>query len=181
MNKMKNGLFLLLIIGLFGCGSSTEEVETKDLITTGDWYLTADESAGYVNEEGDTMIAAGKYAYIFTDTFEQVAIVMTKDNRCIAIDKNEKELFEVYVFDNGPDYVQDGLYRIIQGDKMGYANEAGEIIIEPRFKCATPFSNKQARVAYECDFVEDGEHMRIENAKWIYIDTEGNEAAEMVD
>jgi hypothetical protein len=197
MNKMKNGLFLLLIIGLFGCGSAAEDTtveNSKIEKTEGVWYQAyeideTDEDSfyeiglptGYVNEKGDTMVSYGKYRYIFTDTFTQMAIVMTNEGRCIGIDKNEEELFEVFWFDNGPDYVQDGLFRIKKGDKIGYANEAGEIIVEPKYKCTTPFSNGQARVAYECDLVKDSEYTRIENAKWINIDTEGNEAAEMVD
>lgn len=175
---MKNGLLLLLAIGLFGCGSTVEDgnIENSNIKKTGDiWYLTDDSPAAYVNEKGDTMIPAGKYNHIFTDTFTKMAIVMTNENRCIGIDKNEKELFEVFWFDNGPDYVQDGLFRIKKGDKIGYANEAGEIVIEPKYKCTTSFENGQAHVAYECDLVKEDEYTVIENAKWLYVDTKGKE------
>ena len=181
---MKNVFISLLTISLFACTSTTETSTTKtdkeDI-----WYQVYENDeegmgtpTGYINQNGDTVVPLGKYKLIFTDTVQQMAIVYTKDNRCIAIDMNEQELFEVYWFDNGPDYVQDGLFRIKKGDKIGYANEAGEIIVEPKYKCANSFENGEAQVAYECDLVKDGEYTMIQNAKWITIDTEGKENKE---
>lgn len=181
---MKKIILLLITISLFACTSTTETSTTS---TSQDdiWYqfYENDEEdfgtpTGYKNQNGDIVVPLGKYKLIFTDTIEQMAIVYTQDNRCIGINKNEEELFEVFWYDNGPDYIQDGLFRIKKDDKIGYANEAGEIIIEPQYKCAQPFENGQAQVAYKCDLVEDGEYMRIENAEWITIDTDGNEVKE---
>ena len=175
----KISLFLVIATVLMSCQldkSAKSNIAEKE---TNTWYQTYDDGfydigtpTGYVNEKGDTVIPLGKYDYIFTDTFTKMAIVY-KEGKCIGIDKNETELFEVYWYDNGPDYVEDGLFRIKHGDKIGYANLDGEIIIKPQYKCATPFENGQAQVAYECNLVKDGEYTMIENAQWLKIDTEG--------
>jgi hypothetical protein len=179
---IKNVLILICAIGLFACttSSSTKTVKTEAL-GNDIWYKifkepSADDTMnlmGFINQNGDTVVPLGKYPFIFTDTFQQMAIVYTHDNKCVAIDKKENELFEVYWFDNGPDYVEDGLFRIKKGDKIGYANVEGQIIIQPQYKCANPFEKGKAQVAYECDLVDDGEHTMIENAKWFNINKKG--------
>ena len=178
---MKNLLFVLIAISLFAC-TSTVETENTTASENDTWYQFYEngeevigEPTGYINQKGDTVVPLGKYKFLFTDTVQQMAIVYTQDNRCIGIDKNQKELFEVYWYDNGPDYVQDGLFRIIKDGKIGFANEAGEIIVEPKYKCTYAFENGQAQVAYECDLVKDGDYTMMKNAKWITIDTEGKE------
>ena len=52
--------------------------------------------------------------------------------KVVAIDRNERILFEAYLFDNGPDYTSEGLFRIIHDGKIGFANENGEVVIAPR-------------------------------------------------
>lgn len=175
---MKYICFVLFTVSLFACNETMKSAnnDTWTQVFEGDEYEIG-LPTGFINSKGDTVIPFGKYQYIFTDTFKTMAIVFTQEGKCIGIDKEENELFEVYWFDNGPDYVQDGLFRIKKDDKVGYANEAGDIIIEPQYKCTTPFENGQARVAVECDLVEDGEYTRMENAKWLTIDTEGQEVS----
>ncbi len=133
-----------------------------------------DTKFGYINTSGDTVIALGKYAYCFTDTLKDYAIVMKNDGVCIAIDKNDNELYEVFLYDNGPDYLADGLFRIKKNGKIGYANEDGEIIIEPQFDCAFPFEDGKAKVSNECTTVQDGEYQSWESDNWIFIDKSGN-------
>jgi len=129
--------------------------------------------SGYTNAGGDTVIAIGKYAYCYTDTFRNMAIVLKKSGEWVAIDKNERELFEVFGYDNGPDYPSDGVFRIIRNGLIGYANTDGQIIIEPQFKCAFPFEMGKAKVSFDCQSVPDGEHTSWKSEKWIYIDKSG--------
>ena len=178
---MKNLLFVLIAISLFAC-TSTVETENTTASENDTWYQFYENGneeigtpTGYINQKGDTVVPLGKYKFLFTDTVQQMAIVYTQDNRCIGIDKNQKELFQVYWYDNGPDYVQDGLFRIIKDGKIGFANEAGEIIIEPKYKCTEPFENGKAKATYDCDWAKGKEHLMIINAKWLTIDTKGNE------
>ena len=73
------------------------------------------------------------------------------------------------MFDNGPDYLEDGLFRIIQNGKIGYADKNGVIVIEPKFECADQFENGIARVALDCTLVKDEsdpEHSRMESDSW---------------
>ncbi|CAN0515193.1 unnamed protein product, partial [Phaeothamnion confervicola] len=130
-------------------------------------------AAGYVSVKGDTVIPAGKYAHCYTDTIKTFGIVMTQDKRLIGIDKNQKELFEVFWFDNGPDYVSDGLFRIVKDNKIGYADENGKITIEPQYDCAYPFENGVAKVSRNCTTTQDGEHTTWESDHWEVIHKDG--------
>lgn len=40
----------------------------------------------------------------------------------ILIDDKGQEVYQIYWFDNGPDYDSEGLYRIKQNNKIGYAS-----------------------------------------------------------
>lgn len=51
------------------------------------------------------------------------------DSGWIAINTKGEFLFKAYPFDNGPDYFSNGLIRVIQDNKIGYANKRGEIVI----------------------------------------------------
>ncbi|MEE4197890.1 MAG: WG repeat-containing protein [Bacteroidales bacterium] len=129
---------------------------------------------GYLNLKGDTIIPIGKYAYCFSDTLKHFAIVLDQENNCIAIDRQENILFEVYWFDNGPDFFSEGLFRIIKDGKIGFADRKGQIIITPQFECATPFNNGKSKVTYHCNLKKDGEHTQMESNTWFFIDKAGN-------
>ena len=137
-------------------------------------------SCGYKNSKGEIIIPKGKYSYCFTDTFKNFAIVSDDkltNSKVVAIDRNENILFDVYMFDNGPDWLEDGLFRVIRNGKIGYADKNGVIIIEPKFACANQFQNGIASVALNCKLVKDEsdpEHSRMESDSWFYIDKKGN-------
>lgn len=47
-------------------------------------------------------------------------------------------------YDNGPDYVREGLYRIVDDrGRMGYADESGRVVIAPRFRLCPPLRRRQ--------------------------------------
>lgn len=156
----------------------------KDVLTI--VYSTLDTSksrlltpCGYKNSKGQIVIPIGKYSQCFTDTFKTYAIVMDKkltDSKIVAIDRNEHIIFDIYMFDNRPDNIQDGLFRIKRNGKIGYANKKGEIIIYPKFACADAFQDGKARVSYKCSIVQynnDPEHLSLTSDSWFYIDTKG--------
>jgi len=93
---------------------------------------------GYLAVNGDTAIKA-KYQFSYTDTFYRMAIVLDSNNAWVGIDRNERTILRPFIFDNGPDYVEEGLFRIVQNNKIGFANLAGLIILKPQFDFATPF------------------------------------------
>ncbi len=130
--------------------------------------------SGYINFKGDTIISLDSYHYCYTDTFKKYAIVLKHGGGCVAIDQNENELFEVYWCDNGPDIISDGLFRIRKNGKVGFANDEGQIVIEPIYECATPFKNGLAKVTYDCSLKKEEEHTKMESDSWFYIDYTGN-------
>jgi hypothetical protein len=134
--------------------------------------------SGYVDQRGDTVIPIGKYYYCYTDTFRNYAIVLRQEGGCMAIDRNGKELYEVYWYDNGPDYISDGLFRIKKNGKIGYADEEGAIVIRPQFECADPFEDGKARVTLDCELVAGGEHTIAKSDTWFYIDKTGDRVNE---
>jgi hypothetical protein len=47
--------------------------------------------------------------------------------------------------------------------KIGYADEQGMMQIAPRFTCTEQFQEGVARVALNCDLIQDGEYTRMES------------------
>lgn len=129
-------LFIVLVFMGYAC------IEQKDgyLVKV---YDEAHDQIGvntaYVNQAGDTVIPFGKYYYCFTDTFRDFAMMIDHEKGCVGIDRDENILYKIHWYDNGPDYIVNGLFRIIKDGKFGFANRKGEIIIEPKYECAFPF------------------------------------------
>ncbi|NOQ72335.1 MAG: hypothetical protein GQ574_10065 [Crocinitomix sp.] len=190
--------FILFSIVLFNCNGTPEKVSNTTIDSTvvvldsvmdsnpnlieteprdSDFlyrFCNEDHECGYVDYLDDTVIPIGAYQVVRTDTFKNFAIVMNQEYDWIGIDKAENELFEIFVFEQGPDYVKDGLFRIVADDKIGYANELGEIVIPPIYSCAWPFENGVAEVAFNCIQVQsDPEHWSWNSDEWFYIDKSG--------
>ncbi len=135
---------------------------------------------GYINNKGDTVIPYFKYTRCFTDTFRTIAIVLKPGMGYIAIDKKGNFLFRVFPYNNGPDSTSEGLFRIIENGKTGYANMEGQVIIVPKFDCAFPFKGGIAKV---------GDQSREQNKAgiyeprfiWYYIDKKGHRMKEEKD
>jgi hypothetical protein len=129
----------------------------------------------FISQKGDTVIPYGKYSHCWTDTFRTYALVHDEVKTIIpvAIDRNENILFDLYLFDNWPDEVSEGLFRVKRNEKIGYANEHGQIVIPCQFDCAFPFENGRAKVTYHCEFKEHDEHATAESQEWFYIDMNG--------
>ncbi len=145
---------------------------------TSDYWIRScndNDECGYVNERGETMIPQGKYTLCFSDTFRTYGIVLHPEMGFVAIDRNEQIMYEVLAYDNGPDYVSDGLFRIVKDDKIGFANaETGAVVIESRFRFAEPFFRGTSWVCDNCDKVYDGEHYSYLGNDWYLLDTAGN-------
>lgn len=89
----------------------------------------------YKDLQGKTVIKNKEYIIAFTDSISSIGFVGTKKGKIICVDNAGKELFEVYKVDNGPDYVCDGMFRIVGKDsKIGFADTCGVVIIPPVFR-----------------------------------------------
>ncbi len=160
---------LLFLSGLTSCGKSGKN---------NDYWVsfidTVKGEHGYKNQNGDIVIPPGTYSLCFTDTFKTYAIVAKPDFGFAAIDRQENILYKVFPYDNGPDYSSDGLFRIMENNKIGFADSrTGEIVIRPRFDCAFPFENGVAKVSVDCRTQADGEHNTWLSETWYYIDKTG--------
>jgi hypothetical protein len=170
---MYSSAFLSLIACLIG-------LTTVGQTPGADGYLirvtdSAADRYGYRDQAGNMIIPFGQYPGCYTDTFRSYAIVMLKAEKgFFGIDRREKVLYSVFIFDNGPDYPSNGLFRITVGGKIGYADAVtGEVVIEPKFSCAWPFEQGKAKVAINCAVQRAGEHSTWVSDNWFYIDKRG--------
>lgn len=84
-----------------------------------------------------------------------------------------------FVFDNGPDPVSDGLYRVVDDHgRIGYADAYGVVRIAPRFAFGLPFANGVARVTLSGHPAavpgSEGEYHRWEDGDWFCINKSGS-------
>jgi hypothetical protein len=97
----------------------------------------------------------------------------------VIIDSQKKVLYDVFIYDNGPDYPSEGLIRIIENGKIGYADaNTYAMVIKPQFDCAFPFDNGKAKVSNKCQTVKEGEYSSWTSEEWTYVDKHGNNKAQ---
>lgn len=171
-------MIYLLIFCFSIIPSHTYGKASIDSLTENDFlflkYDSIRNESGYENLKGELIIPIGRYPMCFTDIFKYYAIVMTADGRMTAIDRNEKILYDVFTFDNGPDYPSEGLFRIIVDGKIGFADySTGEVIVKPQFDCASQYVEGKAKVSHKCSKILDGEHFTWKSDSWFYIDKSG--------
>jgi hypothetical protein len=188
---MKMTRIIPIILILISCNSKTDNLSTKNkksysnitndkdtLFSMNEGLFEYGSSCGYKNQKGDTLITIGTFDMCFTDTFTTFAYVYDKEqygDAMVAINRDREIIFDAFLFDNSPDYISDGLFRIKRNGKIGYANVSGKVIIEPKYECAYPFENGKAKVAYNCETkMDDLEHSSWESSNWFYINKNGN-------
>ncbi len=124
----------------------------------------------YLNERGDTIVPYGKYRYCQSDTIKDIGFVYEnklRDARIVCINDAGKELFYVFKYDNGPDYIQEGLFRIVDDNGLvGFADSLGYVVIKPQFKFATPFENGKTQTTTSGKANDDGEHSFWTSDEW---------------
>lgn len=168
---MRRTFYALWLLALLAACTTAPTAPTTDYL-----LLTEDEAGyGYRDGAGNTVVPTGKYAHIFTDTFRQHAMVVTQEGAIVLIDRQEQVLYEVYKYDNGPDYPAEGLFRIVQNGKIGFADaESYAVVIAPQFDCAFPFEEGgRARVSNACTTVQEGDYSIWESEAWQRIDKTG--------
>lgn len=141
------------------------------------WILISDTAtgkSGYRNETNQIVIPVGKYEQCFTDSFRHYAIVLKEGKGFVGIDRDERVLYSVFLFDNGPDDPSDGFFRITASGKIGFADATtGRIVIPPQYACAWPFKHGVAKVALDGETRSDGEHYYWVSDHWFFINKHG--------
>jgi hypothetical protein len=123
--------------GVFGQKIDGNKIWVSYIDSVNDGY-------GYKNLYGDIIIPAGKYSFCFTDTFRTYAIVSLPPKGFVAIDRKENILYTVFPFDNGPDYVEDGFFRIVKEEKLAMQTLQQERLLSNR-SLPAPGPLKKAR------------------------------------
>jgi hypothetical protein len=150
------------------------ETKSKGNISAGyqafdDWGITP--QPGF--SDGLVFVNAPEKAVI--KKVDRLTMAQTPKGNWVIMDSKKKTLYEVFNYDNGPDYPSEGLFRIVKNGKIGYADATTyAIVIEPRFDCAFPFENGKAKVSNQCQTVKDGEKSIWTSELWQYIDKSGN-------
>lgn len=170
MNQLKTSI---LLFHIFCCLTTFSQNNSNN-----EYWLSFVDSTknkcGYLNTKGDTVIQADNN-FCFTDTFRNYAIVLNKNSQFVAINRRNDILYNVFPFDNGPDYASDGLFRIIKNNKIGYADDlTGKIIIKPHYGCAFPFKKGVTKVGIHCkNHADKTGHYYWTTNNWIYINKKG--------
>lgn len=120
--------------------------------------INGEERFGYKDRKGRVTIPA-KYL-VAGDTLYNMAIVLqaSPDHEFVAINKNGEILFRPFIYDSGPDYVVEGVFRFVDNNKMGFANLKGERVIPATFDFVRPFKNGLAEYTLGGKNVRSGEH-----------------------
>ncbi len=135
MNKIK--LILISYCILFAFSSSAQK--RSDYLVS--YHIEKDgfDVYGYKHRNGKVAIKA-QYSSIYTDTLYKMAIVL-KEWKWVGIDRNAKIILIPFIYDNGPDYVEEGLFRFVEKDKIGFADLNGNKIISAQYSFATFFTD----------------------------------------
>ncbi len=126
---------------------------------------------GYRDERGKTVIDP---RFILANEFSPQAIAAVLDDAGWAyIDAKGNVIIRPFVFDNGPDYFQEGLARFVKNGKFGFFDKTGKTVIEASFDFAMPFHEGLSAVCAGYKQESDGEHGSIAGCTWGYINKNG--------
>lgn len=104
----------------------------------------------------------------------KLTMPQTTNGKWVIKNSQRKTLYEVFIYDNGPDYAAEGLMRVVKNGKIGYANaKTYRLVITPQFDCAFPFENGKAKVSNKCQTVKEGEHSVWTSENWQFVDKKG--------
>ncbi|HEY6162192.1 MAG TPA: WG repeat-containing protein [Bacteroidia bacterium] len=168
---------LLLPLFLFACSSPVsdkKEITAKDPSQTQTLFaFEKDGRYGYKDAKGKEILAP-KYMEVFTDTFDhRMALVADSVEGVIAIDHTGKKLFTPFIFDNGPDYFSEGVFRYTENNKMGFAN-LDSIVLPAKYDFVTPFHEDLACFGSGFKMSRGEEGTSLSGGKWGFINMKGD-------
>lgn len=178
---MKYIIFLLISFGFVGCSTLSKGITKPETIVVKykkNEYVEIGDSIMLLNSKGDTIAPMGKYRY-YEESIpgNDIVIVLKESEGLIYVNAEGNELnYCPFIFDNGADYVSEGLVRIVDKDgKMGYVDSLHHVVIKPQFFFVEPWKDGYGRVAKEGYFERiDEEHKIVVVEKWYTIDRNGN-------
>ncbi len=169
---MKNYFFYIMFL----CSLSVSSQNDCWLHVTNSKGLHA-----FVDKTGNIKIPYGKYKFILSDTLCYFAYVYEYEGGVVAINREDKIIFRPVIIDNLlPDLPSEGLFRIIDNGKIGFANLKGEVTIPPQFEAVKSFKNDIAAYCVGCQMKYDTitEYGYWSDGKWGFINKSGEIAVE---
>lgn len=188
IKKKPYPLLLLLLIGCNSCFPEKKNTIQKDYATiidasladklipiTNEGIFKFGAPCAFINNLGDTVIPFGRFSVFETDTLVTYTFVKDNEKGVVGINRKGEILFDAFIYgDVQLDQYSEGLVRILQNKKIGYADKTGKIIIKPKYKCAFPFINGKAKVANDCEETKDElNHSKWKSNSWFYINKNG--------
>jgi len=130
------------------------------------------EKWGYRDAGGRTVISP-RFELALEFSAEGLAGVVD-DQGWAYIDPAGRVVIRPVVVDNGPDYFEEGLARFRAGEKIGFFDKKGKVVIQAKYAFARPFSEGLAAVCDSCKEVLEAEHTAVTGGKWGFINTRGD-------
>jgi hypothetical protein len=148
------------------------------------YFLSKDSLLGVKNSTG-TIIIPAIHSTVFWDSENKLItddlIFLVPEDRSkkephslgSMYDRTGKFLYHPFFFDNGPDYVMEGLSRFVQNGKVGFVNRLGEVVIPAQYDFVESFSYGYAKYCNGCKWSRRGEHETVGGGDWGYINRKG--------
>jgi hypothetical protein len=139
--------------------------KNKDYLVSYLDTISGTELVGFKTISGKIAIKA-KYKSVGYDTgtpekMYKVALVFS-DSGWVYINRKDSVVLQPFIYDNGPDYIEEGLFRYIENGKMGFANKNYEKVIPAMFDFVTFFENGIAEYTL-------GGYKSIQGEHWSWI------------
>ncbi|HSR67668.1 MAG TPA: WG repeat-containing protein [Acidobacteriota bacterium] len=136
------------------------------------------ERYGYRDSAGEVVIEP---RFRLGEEFSESGLAAVVDETGWAyIDTKGEVVVRPFVFDNAPDAFSEGLARFQRDGRFGFFDQSGNIVIDPLYEFARPFSEGLAAACKGCVREADHEHWSVAGGKWGYIDRGGDEAIPFV-
>ncbi|MGB4774909.1 MAG: WG repeat-containing protein [Daejeonella sp.] len=131
------------------------------------------ELIGFKSRKGEIIIKA-KFSQTYTDTLYNMVIVYN-DGEWIGIDRDEKLILKPFIYDNGPDYIEEGFFRFEENNKIGFADANGVKVLSANFDFATPFTNgiSEYKLGGHRKYEKDGHWFWVEAYESGYLNKSG--------
>lgn len=106
-------LFIILFISIIFCSAQNKN-ECYRIFSDS---VSGTALYGYKTHKNVIKIPA-KFISTYSDKLCKMAIVLDSKEGWIGIDKKGTIILRPYIYDNGPDYVEEGLFRFTEGKKL---------------------------------------------------------------
>lgn len=177
MFSYKNSLLTLLLLGTFVACSNPKEIVVEcaylpKKVDQQDSEFSPQGECGKLIDE-DTLVLYPEHFRNLNFEASNLTTVYSS-GRVFYVSKSGSIVRSLF-FDNGADFFEEGLSRIISKKKIGFVNEQLETVIEPQFDFAYSFKDSKSMVCNGCKEEKEpnGEHTMIVGGKWGIINKKG--------